>query len=481
MGRPDTPRSPLYKELAVGEIFHRWQELLAPEAKVSEPLQRIVEYDLSRSTRIGPRGGFPPFRDMESAFEGYFLRLRDVSRRTFRRDRRELRRQILPGVDKRPLSYQAVLHRDIEEDKVSTNSGLPDFGKRKREDIQAHAMALALNKKEWTLPYVLGLRTQVHGKTRFIFMSPMSTNLVEKSFLIPMMDEMRKQRLPQFAAWEGFSAVEKAFAEMRYRSYTNFVSTDFKGMDQTMGPSQMTDVGWFLSPFWQEGVRERFVGNMVRATSRPILVQMDKITTGSEHGLASGSGWTNFSESIFAAMLHYDLGTWPACSILGDDGTFASDVISPDMFVEASASLGLESSNEKMMTSTTSWKYLQRYFDVDYRSSSDCIPGVYPSVQALNACIYPERFHDPTKWSAEMESLRWIMILENCHRHPLFEQLVKFVQQGDKLKLLTSLKSDALLKLEKKASELVGFVPSYNQEHIDRGILDFETVKLLRG
>lgn len=77
-----------------------------------------------------------------------------------------------------------------------------------------------------------------------------------------------------------------------------------------------------------------------------------------------------------------------------------------------------------------------------------------------------------------MESLRWIVILENTKHHPKFEEFVKFVKQGDKLKLLTD--DPSKLKESFEVSKTIqSFNPSFNKPSGDRGILKFDVVKLL--
>ena len=76
--------------------------------------------------------------------------------------------------DKRPLSAASVLERDIAEDKVQTNSGCPNYGKRSDPYIQQKAVKDAESGMWKSYPAIVGSRSS-RGKSRFIFMFPFST------------------------------------------------------------------------------------------------------------------------------------------------------------------------------------------------------------------------------------------------------------------------------------------------------------------
>jgi hypothetical protein len=353
--------------------------------------------------------------------------------------------------------------------------------------VQEHAVLLAERGVPADLPYVLGERTQRPEKTRFIFMSPMAANLVESSYERILMDTTRALKRPQFAAWEGFDKVEIAFHDMGYLRRGGYVSTDFTAMDQHVGPCQLSLAMKVSGNVFQDNLG--YVRSVQQVARRPVLIGVDKVWWPTVHGLPSGTGWTNQKETELASLLHETL-MHDAYSVLGDDGTFATDLPLGEAvkeFVDLSHSVGLESNPEKQFTSTTNFTYLQRWFDRDYllngfgHTMSGAVPGVYPTIQALGACVFPERFHDPEKWSAEMESMRWIMILENTNRHPLFPEFVKFVQRGDKLKLLADMTERELESTYQRAKGIAGLAPSYTQTHRERSLLDFDVMRVLKG
>jgi hypothetical protein len=208
--------------------------------------------------------------------------------------------------------------------------------------------------------------------------------------------------------------------------------------------------------------------------------------------MPSGSGLTNFAESLINLyiMLSYSYYGIEVVAIqgLGDDGILAikrngktNDEIL-DVMQKVSASVGQVINPEKQGISEHTTVYLQRFFDDRLPRVDGKVLGMYPSILSLNTAMNPERYHDASKWSKEMEILRWIMILENSKNLPYFENLIQFFIKGDKYRLGLDLPDFfiTLPSLYEKSQDIRGFLPTYNQESLDRGILDFETVKYLK-
>lgn len=79
-----------------------------------------------------------------------------------------------------------------------------------------------------------------------------------------------------------------------------------------------------------------------------------------------------------------------------------------------------------------------------------------------------------------METLRWIMILENCNRHPLFNSLIKFVMKGDRLSL--GLRDPEGFKkflnhVEETSKTAHSLNPTYNR--YSYGLRSFHVIKVL--
>jgi len=491
VGRPPTPRTPLYKDLSQDEIFDKWKSILTREAS---KFPRLVDYDLSRMTKVGPQGGYPPLSERMDSFENYYKPGVIKMDEAIREELITKTRDILFGseANKRPLSYESVLKIDIDSDKLNTNSGCPSYGKRTDTLIQQRAVRDAHSGKWRDYPAILGSRSQ-RGKDRFIFMFPFSTNLVEKSFLIPLMDIIRKRNVSSFSAWEGFDVVENTMDKQGFfKGYKSLISLDYTKMDQHCGEDFTQLVYDIVAPVFQARFRPLLKEVMFHTNNIPVLIGMDKIATGS-HGLASGSGFTNFNESVFSQFVHLLIGKKLGIEIaknqiLGDDAVMSLPItyeMLPEVIAEAGYEVGQEFNPGKQEVSETNCTYLQRFFDIDISvKGTNVVAGCYPSILAINSAINPERFHDARKWNEKMEILRWIMILENCNHSPYFEQLIEFFIEGDKFKLgliIPGFLKRGIVSTYEEAQSINGFVPSYNQTHIDKGILEFDVVRYLRS
>lgn len=498
-GKSPTPRTPFYKDKSETEVISNWLKLLS-ESGYDSKFPRLLEYEKSRVEKVGPQGGYPPLADRMPDLEAYFKNWRALELDPD--EQRELENSVRVFLfgevrDRRPMSYESVLQRDTAEDKLNTNSGCPAFGKRSDSIIQQRAVRDAYSGKWKSQPAILGSRSQ-RGKARFIFMFPFAANLVEKSFLIPLMEIIRSREIPSFSAWEGFEEVEDTLFKTSFFNSDTLISMDYTKMDTYCGPPFMTFVYNVISPVFQEKYRPLLYESLAYANNIPILIGIDKMATG-PHGLASGSGWTNFTESVFSQAVRFevifDLYTRGDNMIemadqgLGDDGALSlKDSRAPfniiaEVIQESSKRMGLEANADKQRIDENTIVYLQRFFDRDiFINGTDVVAGCYPSILALNTAMNPERFHDPRKWDSSKEILRWIMILENCNHTPYFTDLIEYFIKGDKFKLGLNIpgffKRD-IVKVYEDSKSINGFVPSYNQANFERGILEFDTVKYL--
>lgn len=495
LGRPSTPRTPLYRDMSPDQVLANWTRILDQEEDSSPILKPLIEYDKSRSVKFGPQGGLQPFKDREEDFfqyyttpekdawntgwdiEDIFIEARFICFGTY------------DMMHKRPQSIKSVIERDTDDDKLNTNSGCRDYARRSDPSVTQNA-ARDVYEGTWIgLPMILGSRSQ-RGSERFIFMAPFALNLVEKTYLYPLMDAIRANGHPFFSAWEGFSEVEQGFKAQNFFSEDHtYVRQDFTKMDKHVDFRQMMIVLKICKRFFQYRYVMDFGDLLQHILKIPVLISLDKLVRGT-HGMPSGSGMTNFCESLITLylILRYRAAGIDVVAFqgLGDDSVFAirrngmSDEEILNVMQSISAEIGQELNPEKQGIDEHTTIYLQRFFD-DRIPNQGMVLGMYPSILALNTAIYPERYHDPRKWSKEMEILRWIMILENCKNLPYFRKLIQFFIEGDKFKLGLALPDFfvTLPNLYEESKAIKGFVPSYNQESLDRGIYDFDTVKIL--
>ena len=485
LGSPPTPRTPLYKSLPEEQVFDNWISVLTDFRDQNPICERLIEYDLSRLTKVGPQGGLRPFSDREGDFFEYY---RLPKNEPFEIDLAiiEEMREIMfgPQAHKRPVKLETVVERDRKDGKLITSSGAPSCGRRSDPAIIREALNIAKSDKVWQMPMILGSRSQ-RGKERFIFIAPFALNLLEKAYLYPMMDVIRSRKIGFFSAWEGIDEVSVGFYYQGFFDRgTVLCQQDYTSMDKYINKTCIDIVYLSTKDFFQKKYHEQYRRLLDHLLTISVMINIDKLVTGT-HGMPSGSGFTNFVESVVSLYVSMQYPETESQG-LGDDlalsfpADFSHENIK-SLITSVSSKIGLVVNPDKQRVDDDTTVYLQRFYDKEL-TDGYLVEGCYPSILALNTAINPERYHDPRKWSGEMEILRWIMILENCKNLPYFEELVQFFINGDKFKLGLIL-PDFLFKLPNlyEESKLIkGFTPTYNQEMQGRRIEDFATVKLLK-
>lgn len=523
-GRPDTPRTPLYREVEPGTVLARWMTRL--KSAVLDPI--LADFELAKVSKWGPQGGFPSLVDRTDELEDYVkdrsptwhesltnrrFPLWDGSTGSFDEWLNQHRVHLFGNKrDMRPRAYSGLVSFMAAKHKLDTNSGLPDFSRRKRKDVWERAIRDAVSGKWRQYPAVIGSRSS-RGKTRFIFMFPMSTNLVEASFTYELQSALMVNRESQlshpgniFSAWRGFDAVERIM-KLQYESLDTIqdsrhviVGIDYTKMDTTVRTEHSDILFRFLSPMFQQRHRDGLYESLMHVHSIPVLVgekEGNGILLSTTHGYASGSGWTNFGESLLSYLLHeYFRIRWyeeyaekiefGINQVNGDDGVLSFYTVKSDEEISQFAvtimrEFGFDANPDKQEVATTHTVYLQRLFLVS-NIKTGFWPGIYPTVQALNTMVYPERYHNPVTWNARMETLRWLMILENCNRHPLFNTFIKYVMKGDRLKLGLS-DPEGFQKFLQFTLEITqtghDLNPSYNR--YGYGLRSFNVIKILQN
>lgn len=495
-GKLPSPRTPLFKAEDEDTVFKRWLDILPGVPTVT---QRLIDYEVSRLEKVGPQGGYPPLSERWESLEDYWTKGSiELQKPPFYDELvEEVRNRLFKGVDGlRPQSYATVIKSSEMKDSLNTNSGCPSYTKRSDPSTQQRAIADAESGRWETYPAILGSRAQ-RGSDRFIFMFAMSCNLVEQSYVNVILEKIKSNEVLSFAAWKGFMAVVDSLSKQRVRDKTQWLSLDYTKMDKHFGSLCTQFVIDVLLPVFQPQYRELLERSLLHVNTCPVWVEPKKVAEGF-HGMPSGSGWTNMAESILSfgilvqttKTLGLELSNTAICQLLGDDGFLglATEMSEAStVFSEVAAKFGMVANPDKQGDSTENFTYLQRFFDRDISydlKGRNVMAGSYPGVLALNTAMNPERIHDPRKWGAEMEILRWIMILENCNQHPAFHQLIDYFIEGDKFKLGLAipgfLKRGIVTSFE-TAKTIKGFVPTYNQEKMESGIQDFDTVKYLRS
>lgn len=494
-GRDFTPRSWLYESIDnPDDILNLWLKQLKRLSDGDEFEQNIFTFDTSQIEKWGPQGGVKPISElMDLVLAGFG----DVTTpKAFTTTEWQMAKDVVvqklhkAGVRKlRPSSYSKVLNDMQQRDTLESNSGWPLFSRRSKPEVKQQSIQAAENGLWKTYP-AIALFRNYNGKTRLVWIFPMSANLVEGSFFQPLQKAIIQSGLGTqfFAPWVGFEQVRvlisDAYSRDEYIAASDFSSTDAHFHLATS--MQVCDV---IEQCFQVQYRNDLRESIEHMHFIPLVIGPDEMVSG-YHGVSSGSNWTNFIETIFDWILAEYVAILTqnqhrGLYAIGDDMSWVSDEHDDgfEHFLEqVGESVGQEIKSEKTTNDPDKVKTLQRLFQRGYkRSSDDLLRGVYSTVRALKSSVYPERFHRPKDWSEDMFCARQYMILENCVDHPLFEEFVRFVLRGNRHLVPFAKKTRPELdRILRKTKLLPGFNPTYNQEKRETSLADFESIRIAR-
>lgn len=526
-GKPYTPRSWLYEDKKPDEILALWKKHLSKlESSDSIFDQRVFQFDASQEAKWGPQGGVSPIADlMDIVEEGY---QQAASPRPAAFDSKDwalaksmVRSNLLQyAKNLRPASYKHVVDDMRARDTLESNSGWPLFTRRSKPEVKQAAITDAESGAWKTYP-AIALFRNYNQKTRLVWMFPMAANLVEGSFFQPLQSALMKTNrrgstISELAPWVGFEACRRAMTRT-YDMGQVVMASDFTSTDAHFTLHASMEVYDVIKDCFQSQYRDALRESIEYMHTIPLIVGPDSILYG-QHGVSSGSNWTNFIETIFDMILgaytmlvakpiaymshHRPDGTTVVDGVdpeyvelseecfshpnvlycIGDDIAWHAWAYDPS-FSEQIEEIGRDVGQVIRADKTTNerdWvKSLQRLFQRGYRRPDGDLRGVYSTIRALKSSVYPERFHDPRKWSSDMFCARQFMILENCVDHPLFEEFVRFVVQGNQHLIPFAKKSRAELdRILRESKLLPGLNPTYNQERRDHSFADFASIKL---
>lgn len=522
-GRPATPHSWLYESQDSQETLNAWLEVLSSVRDLKGIGETVYQFDLKQVEKFGPQGKVPPVEEgLETLADSYATeKFEDnanvgVPEKAFYDFAKELFGSRVKR--ERPLRFESVIDDMRERDTLETNSGWPLFSRRRKPDIVAASIADATSEKCYEYPAILLFRSY-NGKLRPVWMYPMSMNLVEFSFTMKIQDVLRRRNLAYITPWDGFEAVEQQFTkDWIERPYA--ISGDTTKMDAHFRWTQMSIVFNIVKYLFQEQYWDSLQRCMKHVNEIEVVVGPNAKLTGS-HGIASGSGWTQLSETIFQMWMcwncsHSTTAVQTAAPLLafpdlkygmgiGDDFIWfipkeQADLVAdmPDVAKAMTAmylenGFGLPANPSKQEVGSEEGYFLQRLFLTqwsnfdspvfDYLQAADpnanfYYLGIYPTIRALNSMLNPEKFYDPEKWSSDMFCTRIFMILENTVGHPLFKEFCAFVAKGQKDIIPFAKKTRPELDaITDEARSLPGLTPTYNQRMREKSLADFVSIQ----
>ena len=483
-GREATPHSWLYEGQDVSKLVEKWIPIMEAANNKTAFGEVFNQFDLKQVEKIGPQGEIPPIESDEAmsvieplyspteyddhqALSEWFSRADDFGKRVFGQTKRM-----------RPLSLQSVVDDMKARDTLSTNSGYPRFTRRARvrqEEIQDAASGAS-----YEYPAIILFRFY-YGKLRPVWMFPMSQNLVEGTFQQPIQRALQHSPLQwvreYLSPWKGYESVKLTLTR-QWRGQP-IVGGDTTKMDAHMRKAQITLVFHVVKWLFQEKYWEDLLHSLLHICKIPLLIGPDTMLVG-DHGLASGSTWTQITETVLQLLMCDIAGS--TGQGIGDDFYWLTDM-NAQQLVDYLGKFGLPANPAKQTVGTDELTFLQRlnhqlFFS---RDNSRVLGAYYPTIRALNSMVMPEKFHDPKTWSSDMFCARNYMILENCVDDPCFDEFLTFVVRGHRDMIPFAKQTASKLdSIQRKARQVPGLNPSYNQEKRDKPLSEFTAIRIAR-
>ena len=500
VGNQEEYRTTFYKGKSVQEILELWQPTLD---QLENEWPQLLKFENDLREKVGPLSIMKPLKDriedIDSYYDSILLESKPISQSAEAAVIREW--SDLRGLQPRSQT------KTVDLMKKSTSSGNPFFTKRKAvtdKTIPCHLKFIEDNAiqhlpgKDWLSCAILGWRGQEGGPTdedvkqRVVWMFPYAINIEELRFYQPAIEIAQRSDL--VPAWVSMESVDKHITKMFDTKGANdlVIGTDFTKFDQHFNQHMQQSAYNIIQHIMNNSADSRYWLNEVFPIkySIPLAIQMNQLRFGL-HGMASGSGGTNFDETVVHRALQYECAMShhqklnPYSQCLGDDGVITYPGITVEHVMQTYTSHGQEMNESKQYVSTHDCIYLRRWHDKDYRVDGVCV-GVYATMRAIGRLCEQERFYDPEVWGPKMVALRQLSIIENCKYHPYFEQFVQFCMKGDKFRLGLDIPG-FLDDIDKIASEAIDLMPDFLgytkslQKDAQSGISSWRVVKYLKS
>jgi hypothetical protein len=485
-GRDATPRSWLYETDHSESILKKWIPIMESANNTTPFGDTFNQFDLKQVEKFGPQGKVPPIDspevqevveplfspteyDNEMALSEYFPQAAAFAKVAFG-----------PRLKtKRPKSFKSVVDDMRARDTLTTNSGFPRF--IKRTSVTEMEIQDATTGVSYDYPAIILFR-QYNGKLRPVWMFPMSQNLVEFQFAQVIQEALQHSPTgwvcDYLQPWEGFENVKQTLTS-QWPSKRPIIGGDTTKMDAHMRPAQIRLIFEIVKWLFQESYWSELHRCLMHICEIPLLYSAEDTYIGI-HGLASGSGWTQLTETVLQLFMAWNAGV--VGQGIGDDFYWLSSM-SAEEIVDYLGKFGLPANPQKQIVSDDTLTFLQRLNHQGFFSREDrtCLGAYYPTIRALNSLLNPEKFHKPNTWNSDMFCARNYMILENCVDNPCFDEFVKFVVRGQKDMIPFAQKSSEELTHILQASRLVpGLNPSYNQEKREKPLSSFASIQLAK-
>lgn len=482
-GRKATPRSWLYEKENDTDILQKWIPIMEA-ANNRTPLGEVFnQFDRKQIKKFGPQGAIPSIADpaVQEVIEPLFSSTKYDDEKALSQywDDAAAFAKVLFGQrlkTKRPLSFKSVTDDMRARDTLVTNSGFPRF--KRRDLVLEQEVQDAVAGRAYDYPAIILFR-HYNGKLRPVWMFPMSQNLIEFQYSQVIQDSLQNSPTgwvrDYLSPWKGYEYVKQTLTSQWTSG--QIVGGDTTKMDAHMRPAQIRLVFEIVKWLFQESYWEELHRCLIHICEIPLLYSESETYVGI-HGLASGSGWTQLTETVLQLFMAWKINV--IGQGIGDDFYWLSDMNAEEI-VDYLGKYGLPANPEKQSVSVDTLTFLQRLSHQDFysREAKSTLGSYYPTIRALNSMLNPEKFHKPAQWNSDMFCVRNYMILENCVDDPCFDEFVKFVVRGHR-DMSTFAKKSAkdLDSILEQARQVPGLNPSYNQEKREKPLSQFASIKL---
>lgn len=453
-GNAEVYTAPFAKGVPITTVMDDWSHTLS---SIQHVWPTLWEFENDLRSKVGPLSIRKPMSERMDDVEAYYEGITIPSKPL---DNLAIQSVINEWKPVRGLRQRSVDHT-VKVMRKSTNSGTPYFTKRRNVINDTIPFEL-----EWDGPFVwqtfsgnniaakfnapaiVGWRGQEGGlsdndvKQRVVWMFPFAVNIAELQLYQPAIEAAQKFNL--VPAWVSMDAVDECVTRMfDTKSKGDYVvCTDFTKFDQHFNYNLQNAAKEVISSFMANDTRrkELWLEDVFPIKYMiPLIYGWEKVKTGL-HGMASGSGGTNFDETLAHRALQYEaamehqaeLNRYSQC--LGDDGVLTFPGANIDDIVFAYQRHGLEMNETKQYSSTEDCVYLRRWHHQEYRIDNVC-SGVYSTYRAIGRLRYMERYMDPKFWDNKMVALRQLSIIENVNKHPLRNEFAEFCMKRDVYRL----------------------------------------------
>lgn len=484
-GRDATPHSWLYEKEKAEVTLQRWLPIMESANNKTKFGEKFDQFDQKQIEKFGPQGAVPPVQSkecsevLEPLYEfSKYNNAQELSQ--YFADAEKFAREAFGSkcLRLRPKRIESVVDDMRARDTLTTNSGFPRFARRavvQEQEVQDAKTGIA-----YDYPAILLFR-QYNGKLRPVWMFPMSINLIEFSYAQVIQDALMNSDASWIRAylspWKGYEEVKQTMTSQW--SGQNVDGGDTTKMDANMRPAQIELVYEIVKWLFQKQFWDDLHDSLQHICKIDLLYSKDRAYVGT-HGLASGSGWTQLTETVLQLFMAWRAGVLGQG--IGDDFYWVADMTA-EQLVSYLEEYGLPANEKKQSVSRDELTFLQRLNLQGFFSREDkhVLGAYYPTIRALNSMLQPEKFHKPKDWNSDMFCIRNYMILENCVDDPCFEEFLKFVVHGHKDMIPFAKKSASELNaIQRKARLVPGLNPSYNQEKRDKPLSSFVSIQLAK-